>query len=93
MPITVNIEDIPLLREPFERARAEARAKGFAEGLALVLLAAIEQLLRQKFPSDVRAGLVEHLAKLPPESLDEMIDNCATALSVSDAVGRSAPKG
>jgi hypothetical protein len=74
MPITVNIEDIPLLREPFERAQAKSReeglAKGRQEGLAKGraggLAEAIEQLLRQKFSGDVPAGLAEHLTEIPP---------------------------
>ena len=113
MPITVNIEDIPLLREPFERAQARSREQGLEEGLAkgrqeglaeghqrglakgraAGLAEAIDRLLQQKFVGDVPAGLAEHLAKLPPAVLDEILDNCATASSVSDALGRYAPKG
>ena len=121
MPITVNIEDIPLLREPFERAQARSREQGLEEGLAkgrqeglaegrqrglaeghqrglakgraAGLAEAIDRLLQQKFVGDVPAGLAEHLAKLPPAVLDEILDNCATASSVSNALGRYAPKG
>lgn len=105
MPITVNIDDIPLLREPFERAQAKSREDGLAEGLAEGLArgeakgeakgraTAIERLLKRKFPSDVPAGLAEYLAKLPLQSLDEILDDCLTAKSVSDALGRHAPKG
>ena len=129
MPITVNIEDIPLLREPFERAQARSREQGLEEGLAkgrqeglakgrqeglaegrqrglaeghqrglakgraAGLASAIDRLLQQKFLGDVPGGLAEHLAKLPPAALDEILDNCGTASSVSDALGRYAPKG
>ena len=55
MPITVNIEDIPLLREPIDRAHAKGRSEGLAEGVAKGRAAAIERLLRRKF-LDVPAG-------------------------------------
>lgn len=91
MGIVVNVEDIPLLREPIDRARDKALAEGLAKGRAQGEALAIERVLRSRFPSDVPPGLVGHLADLLPEALDEILQKCANASSVEEALGTHMP--
>jgi hypothetical protein len=48
MVVTVNFENIPLLREPIDRAHAKGRTEGMAE--------ATQRLLERRFPGQVPDG-------------------------------------
>jgi hypothetical protein len=91
MPITVSVEDIPLLRAPIDRAydkgRAEGKAEGQASGEAAGVAKSIETILRQRFPSQVPAGLANRLSHVAAEALDEILRKSLTAHSVADALG------
>jgi hypothetical protein len=87
MPITVNVADSKLLREPIDRARTEGEAKGEAKGKA----AAIEKILQRRFQRDVPAGLTDHLVGLAVPTLDLIFDQSLTAGSVEDALGSYMP--
>jgi flagellar biosynthesis/type III secretory pathway protein FliH len=103
MGLTVSVENISLLREPIDRARAEGEprgraegeargraegeAQGRAEGEARGQALAIERVLQQRFSGRVPAGLADHLADLGPEALDEILQKSVTAASVEDALG------
>jgi hypothetical protein len=87
MGLPLSVENIPVLREPIDRARAEGEARGRAEGRAH----AIERVLQARFPGEVPVGLAEHLSDLPPEVLDQVLETSATAGSVEDALGSYTP--
>jgi hypothetical protein len=53
MAVTVNVENIPLLREPIDRAHAKGRAEGRAEGRTEGMAEAIQRLLERRFPGQV----------------------------------------
>jgi hypothetical protein len=58
--LPVNFEDSPLMKESFDRVRAEADANR--------LLAVITETLQKKFPNDVPADLNSRLTALPAVS-------------------------
>jgi hypothetical protein len=87
MGIVVNVEDIELLREPIDRARAEGFAKGQTRGEAI----AIERILRSRFPGNVPDGLADHLGDLLPEALEDILQKCWKASSVEEALGTHMP--
>jgi len=84
MGITVNVKDIPFLREPIDRARAEGRAEGEAKGLAM----AIEVQLRTRFPREIPEGLVDYLSEFKPDTLLAILRRSQSAPSVKKALGR-----
>jgi hypothetical protein len=91
MGVTVSVEDIALLREPIDRARAAGEAEGEARGQARGQALSIERILQQRFPGRLPAGLADRLANLGPEVLDEILRRSVTATSVEDALGGHMP--
>ena len=91
MAVTVNIENIPLLREPIDRARAEGRAEGRTEGRTEGMAKAIQRLLERRFPGQVPDGLTEHLIQLGPEVIDEVGTNLLTGETIEEVLGPHMP--
>jgi hypothetical protein len=83
MPITVSVEDIPLLRAPIDRAHAMGKAEGKVE--------AIVTILSQRFPGQVPAGLADQLPRVAVETLDTILRRSLTAPSVAEALGNAWP--
>jgi hypothetical protein len=83
MGVTVNIENIPMLREPIDRARAEGRAEGVAS--------TIQQLLERRFPGQVPDDLAERLKDLGPQAIDQISENLLTGQTIEDVLGRHMP--
>jgi hypothetical protein len=83
MGVTVNIENIPMLREPIDRARAEGRAEGVAS--------TILRLLERRFPGQVLGDLAERLKDLGPEAIDQISENLLTGQSLEEVLGRHMP--
>ena len=88
MTVTVNIENIPLLREPIDRARAEGFAEGRAEGRTEGFAEVIQRLLERRFPGQVPDGLVERLTQLGPVVIDEVGTNLLTGETIEEVLGR-----
>ena len=83
MGVTVNIENIPMLREPIDRAHA----KGHAEGVA----STIQRLLERRFPGQVPDDLADHLKDLGPGAIDQISENLLTGQTIEEVLGRHMP--
>jgi hypothetical protein len=99
MAVTVNVENIPLLREPIDRAHAKGRAEGRNEGRAEGrnegrtegMAEAVQRLLERRFPGQVPDGLAERLTQLGPEVIDEVSTNLLTGETIEEVLGPLVP--
>jgi hypothetical protein len=82
MGFTISVEDIPLLREPIDRAMREGEARGEARGMALGL----ELILRQRFGKAVPANLIGYLSGLQPEVLAELFKRVGPANTLEEVL-------
>lgn len=83
MNLAVDFEDSPLMKESFDRVRAEADANR--------LIAVIKETLQKKFPNAVPADLNSRLAALSVDELDAMFKRSIDAHSADDILTISSP--
>ncbi|MCS3445920.1 MULTISPECIES: hypothetical protein [Bradyrhizobium] len=76
MNLPVNFEDSPLMKESYDRVRAEADANR--------LVVVITETLQRKFPNDVPADLNSRLTALSIDELDAMFKRSIDAKSADD---------
>jgi hypothetical protein len=74
MPITIDLEKNPLLREMIEQVRRECTI----QNIVLVLQA--------RFGNELPSGLNDELRELWQHELDEMLGRCATATTLEEAL-------
>jgi hypothetical protein len=74
MPITVDLEQSPFLRQLFEAACARVRIKN------------IIIVLQARFGESVPSDMEERLQKLSQEELDGMVGRIAIAPSIEEAI-------
>jgi len=78
MGLSVNLEESTLLRETFERVRAETSING------------ILAVLEARFPGALPVDLKQRLADLGRDELKDVLRRSATAASVEEAVAKPA---
>jgi hypothetical protein len=83
MNLPVNFEDSPLMKESYDRVRAEADANR--------LIAVITETLKRKFPNDVPADLHGRLTALSVDELDAMFKRSIDANSADDILAVPSP--
>ena len=76
MNLAVDFEDSPLMKESYDRVRAEADANR--------LVAVITETLQRKFPNDVPVDLRGRLTALSVDELDAMFKRSIEAKSADD---------
>lgn len=74
MGMPLNLEDSPLLKDAFDRVRADEKVNDVME------------VLKARFPGALPADIEERLSALSPVDLTEMLRNGATAQSIEDAL-------
>jgi hypothetical protein len=83
MNLPVNFEDSPLMKESYDRVRAEADANR--------LIVVITETLQRKFPNDIPADLNSRLTALSVDELDAMFKRSIDAKSVDDILTVPSP--
>ena len=76
MNLAVSFEDSPLMKESYERVRAEANANR--------LVVVITEILHRRFPNDVPVDLNRRLTALRVDELDAMFKRSIDAKSADD---------
>ena len=83
MNLPFNFEDSPLLKESYDRVRAEADANR--------LIAVITEILQKKFPKAAPANLNSRLTALSVDELDAMFKRSIDANSADDILTVPSP--
>jgi hypothetical protein len=86
VPFTINVEDIPELRAPIDRAREQGREKGIQQGRARILL----KLLETRFPDSTSPDIQQVVGHLDEAQSDGLARRLLTASSLTEALGDAA---